>query len=246
MRLSILIFANLWLSLAFHSSVSAAITFNSVDEFETDTEGWREGNASPNPPTWTGNPGWNGEAGYLISLSDGAGSGGRQQLWTSDSDWTGNYLSPTEGPAIAGVSYWADNRSGSATDLALRVAFDGPGGWFVSDAIVLEDQIPGTNEWTRHEFDFASSNFLWVGGSGGTQVFDDTLSDVTRFQLLHSVAFPTFAANGDVLRGESIVSDLRLDGFRAVAVPEPGSLAVVSLLGMGACLRRRRLCKKEG
>ncbi|MEM8735958.1 MAG: PEP-CTERM sorting domain-containing protein [Planctomycetota bacterium] len=218
----------------------AEITIFSSDEFETGVEGWTKGTRASSPPAWLGTPGWNGENGYLRSESDGAGNSGRQLLWTEDSEWTGNYLSPSNGPAVGGIEYWADNRSGSQTDLELRIAFDGAGGWFVSDAILLRDADPNANEWTRHRFDFATSNFEWIGASGGTGVFTDTLSSVTRLELLHSPGLPQFQSRGDLLRGPAIASDLRLDGFRAFsAVPEPSAFGFGSLALIGYCLRRR-------
>ncbi|MFN3191364.1 MAG: PEP-CTERM sorting domain-containing protein [Aureliella sp.] len=224
-----------------HSSIALAeITLSSTDEFETGVEGWTKGASASLPPEWLGTPGWNGENGYLRSQSDGSGNSGRQLLWTEDSDWIGNYLSPSNGPAVGGIEYWADNRSGTQTDLQLRLAFDGAGGWFVSEPILLRDSDPNANEWTKHRFDFASSNFEWIGASGGTGVFTDTLSSVTRLELLHSPGLPEFRSRGDLLRGPAVASDLRLDGFRAfAAVPEPSTFGLGTLGLIGYCVRRR-------
>ena len=163
--------AGLVVCVAFLSTarLSAAISLSSIDTFATTSESWVEGAASPNPPVRNVGVGRDGVSpGHLVNLSDGSSAGGRLVMWTTSSDWVGNYVSAS----VSGLEFWADNRSGNVSIINLRIAFDGPGGWVVSDSRAVSDTVAG-NEWTKLAFSLVSSDFTWIASSGGTGNFSE-------------------------------------------------------------------------
>lgn len=214
------------LVLVFGTSGLWAITLLSFDNFAVNTDHWIEGAASPNPPTWSSNPGQDGiTPGHLISVSDGSGAGGRQLIWNDNAEWTGNYMLA----GVDAIELWADNRSGTGSNLNLRIAFDGLGGWFVSNPQIVSDIIIG-DEWTKYTFSLTPVNFTWIAASGGSGIFNDTLASVGRFEILVSSGLPSYGAAGDILQGDQTVSDLRFDDI--AAVPEPNLVMFIGILGI--------------
>ena len=211
------------------SSANAQITLGQVDDFTAVSDaGWSEGGASPNPPAHDSGLGLDGIAGHLSNTSDGAGAGGRWLMFNTDARWTGDYIS-------AGVDQLLidfDNRSGNGTAANFRVAFNGDGGWFISDDFIVADGAG----WQQTSFDLNALNHL----AGGTGVLADTLSTVNRFEILSSVS-DTPGIGGSNVQGDNLVADFRVDNISAVAaVPEPGSLALMLCGLTGLALRRRR------
>ncbi|MEM7479053.1 MAG: PEP-CTERM sorting domain-containing protein [Planctomycetota bacterium] len=154
-------------------------------------------------------------------------------MWTNESDWTGNYL----GAGVGSVQFWVDNRSGIGSDIPLRIALNGPGGWFASDAKITSDTVSG-NEWGVLSFDLNPTEFTWI--AGGTNDFNATLSDVNILEVLAAQNTPTLGGGG-VLRGDLIASDLRFDSFSVGAsVPEPTSVSLACLSALGIAFRRKR------
>ena len=231
----------LLLAYATTNPIYGQIGQNTLNEFDNDVENWVEGSRSGNPPEWIGTNSWNGNPGYIRNLSDGSGQSGRQLMWTDDAQWLGDYLTA----GVSDVVLWADNRSGassSSADIGMRIAFDGSGGWFVSESLLLSDTADGQNEWTALSFALEESNFTWISASGGSGLFADTFSGVTRFEVLAADNLPSYGANGDILRGDSIVSDIRFDSFRPLfqAIPEPSGLGLLSVLAAFGMLRNRK------
>ena len=212
-------------------SADAQITLGQVDDFTAvSADGWSEGGASPNPPVHDSGLGLDGIAGHLANTSDGAGSGGRWLMFNTDARWGGDYVTAGVGQIFLDV----DNRSGNGTAANLRVAFLGAGGWFISNDFVVADG----SGWQQTSFDLNALNHLTQ--SGGTGVLNDTLTNVTRFEILSSVSSTPNVAGSNV-QGDNLVADFRIDNISAVAaVPEPGSLALMLCGLTGLALRRRR------
>ena len=94
-------------------------------------------------------------------------------MW-NDAQWTGDYL-------VAGVTrinLFADNRSGSGQVIDLRLAFNGPGGWFVTPAAPIDDTMFGGDEWQFLTFDVSAAGLTHVTGGSGSYVA--TMGGVTR------------------------------------------------------------------
>jgi len=218
-------------------TASAVISLASHDTFAADVENWQEGNPSPNPPTHSANPSWDGNPGYLINTSDGSGQGGRFVMWNDDAEWTGDYT----GAGVTSLGMWIDNRSGSIaggnTAIPVRVALNGPGGWFMSDSIVVSDDIVGTNEWQKISFDIGVSDMSYVGG--GSNDYSATMADVSHFEILVNASGSTSIGGGGIIRGDNVIADLRFDDIRAEGIPEPTTFGL-SLLGALVALGRRK------
>lgn len=203
------------------------ITLGQVDDFTAaSAAGWTNGGASPNPPTHNTGLGLDGIAGHLQETSDGAGSGGRLLLFNDDARWTGDYF----GAGVEGIQLDFDNRSGNGTDANLRVAFNGAGGWFISDDILVADG----SGWQTLGFDLLSLNHL-AGGSG---TLSDTFSNVTNFEILSSVSDTPGIGGAGIVQGDQIVADFRFDNI--TAVPEPSSLVLLAVSSIGLAVRRRK------
>lgn len=208
-----------------------AISTSSINTFDTDTEGWTRPRSSE-APTFTANPSFDGQPGYLINRSTASGAGNRWNMRTTSSTWTGDYL----GANVGGISLWADNRSGVGTTIDLRLAFNGAGGWFITDAIAITDSIVG-NEWTLYQFDLSSLTHV-AQGSG---LVEDTLSNVTAFQMLVAEDVPSRIGGQGFIQADSVPStDLRFDNISATAIPEPSALILSAVTLIAGASRRRR------
>jgi len=202
------------------------ISLGTVDDFTiASTNGWTHGGFS-NLPTHNTGAGLDGLAGHLQNISDGAGSGGRWFTFNSDARWMGDYVSA----GVSVLEFDFDNRSGNGTGANLRIALNGPGGWFISDDMLVAD---GTG-WQTMGFDLLALNHL----SGGSGVLTDTLSSATRLEILSSVSdIPSVAGPGFV-RGDQLIADFRIDNIRAV--PEPGALVLIVMSALGLVVLRRK------
>lgn len=179
--------------------------------------------------TGVAGPGFDSAAGFLLHISDGDGANGKWLMWSDAADWQGDYLAA----GVTGIRLDADNRAGSP--LGLRIAFDGPGGWFVSDAQTITNSTAG-EDWTELSFSLVASNFSHVGAGGGSGSFNATMSAVTRFEILGGPDSFTYRPGPDIIDAGISTNTVAIDGI--TAVPEPSALAL--LAAPLIALRRRR------
>ena len=227
--LGILVSSVLSAPVVYAVSITELDDFNAPNGAPNPEEGWREGNGSPSQPSrqLTGGP---DGSGFLTDSSSGVSPGKRMQLWNT-AEWAGDYL----GQSISTLSLDANNLSGPGGEtINLRVALNGPGGWFVTEPQVL---LPETG-WQSLLFDLSSSGLVYAGQ--GNAVYDSTMSAVNRLQII-SLEEDTFDIGGNAgLRGDTIVATLGLDNIKAgAAIPEPSGAALI-LIGCAGLIRRRR------
>jgi len=204
-----------------------AITTSSLDNFSTSTEGWRIGNAGVQPSRIAA-AGPDSQIGYLSHLSDGGGANGKWLMWSDEAEWQGDYLSA----GVTGINLWA-NVSAGTSPVSMRIAFDGPGGWFTSSA-----QSVGAG-WANYAFTLDSANFAYVSSSGGTGVLANTMASVTRFEILAGGGSVSYRSSGDIVQAGNSVNTILVDNIGAV--PEPSAYALLLMTGAGALwLARRR------
>ena len=219
------------LALATITSAPAAISLSSHDNFTTDANNWTGGAV---PPTHSPDTSWDGNPGHLINTSDGIGQNGRFHFWNDDPEWQGDYLSAN----VTAISLWVDNRSNTPNipNIPLSIAFNGPGGWFISNSISITDSILDTDEWQEITFDISEAGLTYV--TGGTNDYTATLSDVTRFEILSSLFnTPSLTRNG-FLQGDNTLADIRFDDI--TAIPEPSTSLLAGLSALGLLARRKR------
>ncbi|MGI9239466.1 MAG: PEP-CTERM sorting domain-containing protein [Verrucomicrobiales bacterium] len=222
--------AALQLSLALILSTavtSTAVTLYQVDDFSSGTAGWLEGDVSPNPPVVedTGLVG----GGYLRNDSlGGGGAGGRLVMW-NDEQWTGDYI----GAGIVAIQFDALSTGDQPVDF--RFAFNGEGGWFYSPAIRIDDFASGP-DLTLFTLPITSADLLHA--SGGSGIYADTMSAVTRMEILTATGIPSVGRSPDVLRGDRLEGTLFVDNITAIPEPGTGLLLLIASFAVGA--RRRR------
>lgn len=206
----------------------ALITTSSLDDFSTSTEGWRIGSAGIQPARIAA-AGPDSQIGYLSHLSDGGGANGKWLMWSDNGKWQGDYLSA----GVSGISLWANVSAGSSP-VSMRIAFDGPGGWFASSA---QSVVAG---WASYAFTLSPDNFTYISASGGTGLFSNTLAGVTRFEILAGGGSVSYRSGGDIVQAGNSVNTILVDNIGAV--PEPSTYALLLMTGAGALwwARRRR------
>lgn len=207
-------------------SALALISTSSIDDFSNSTGGWKIGNAGIQPARVAAS-GPDAQIGYLSHLSDGGGANGKWLMWSDDAKWQGDYSSA----GVTGISLWANVSAGSSP-LSMRIAFDGPGGWFASSA---QSAVAG---WLEYSFALASADFTHVPGSGGTGLFAHTLAGVTRFEILAGGGSVGYRSKGDIVEAGTSANTVLLDNISAV--PEPSTYALVLMVGAGALWIARR------
>lgn len=106
-----------------------AISNSSLDTFAATNEGWQIGSAGVQPTQVSGT-GPDSQIGYLSHLSDGGTANGKWLMWNDQPRWQGNYTVA----GVTGISLAANVSSGS-DPVSMRIAFDGPGGWFSSSPV---------------------------------------------------------------------------------------------------------------
>ena len=227
--LGILVSSVLSAPVVYAVSITELDDFNAPNGALNPQESWREGNGSPSQPFQQPTGGPDG-SGFLRDSSSGSSPGKNMQIWNT-AQWTGDYL----GQSIFTLSLDANNLSGPGGEtINLRVALNGPGGWFVTEPQVL---LPETG-WQSLLFDLSSSGLVHAGQ--GNAVYDSTMSAVNRLQII-SLEEDTFDIGGNAgLRGDTIVATLGLDNIKAgTAIPEPSGAALI-FMGCAGLMRRRR------
>lgn len=195
---------------------NAAVTLNQIETFTT-LGGWGSGaGGNPNPPAILTDSGplGIGDSSLKITANGGSGAGSRL-VALNTSTWSGDY----SGQGIVSLS--ASLRNMGATALSIRVAFSGPGGWFVTDAAPVAAFVG----WVHHVFDISPTSLLSVGGSDAAA----TMAAVSETRILHSSAVD--------FKGADVSSSFLVDNLQAV--PEPHSCQLIILAGPLLCFRKR-------
>lgn len=168
--------------LALMAAPGFAISVGQLDDFEDGTtQSWANGGVSPNPPTnqTSGGPGGAGDNYLQETSSGGAGAGSRPVVLNRSANWTGDY-------ATAGVDIVElDLRNEGTGNLTIRVALEGTGGRWVTNASHV---LPDDNLWdTNVSFSIAPGDLVTAGGAD----VNATLSNVTEIRIIHNTS-PSF------------------------------------------------------
>jgi hypothetical protein len=119
------------------------------------------------------------------------------------------------------LSLAADLRNNGTTTLSMRLAFNGPGGWFVTTVA----PVTAFSGWTSRVFDIRPAALVSAGGGDPAA----TLAAVSELRILHSAAVD--------YRGAKVSSSFMVDNVRAI--PEPSAVMLVGLTGFFLAFRKR-------
>jgi hypothetical protein len=184
-----------------------SITVGQIDDFQDGTtQGWGSGPFNPNPPVNVADvgPAGVGDDSLQITSIGGLGAGSRLVAFNT-AQWAGDYLTPGV------IMILADVNNVGATNLDLRLAFDGLGGRFASTASL---PLAAGSGWQMLGFPITAGDLTSVGGLD----VNATLGGVTQLRLL-SAALPSFM--GDVIAAQLLADNI-------VAVPEPSQPALLA------------------
>ncbi|MFM9024114.1 MAG: hypothetical protein ACKON7_02025 [Planctomycetaceae bacterium] len=207
---------------------AVAISTSSLDTFATTNEGWQIGGAGVQPTQVSGT-GPDSQVGYLSHFSDGGGANGKWLMWNDQPRWQGNYTAA----GVTGISLAANVSSGSSP-VSMRIAFDGPGGWFSSAPV----RVGGG--WNTYAFTLTQAGFSHVAGSGGTATFADTMAAVTRFEVLSGAGAVGYRASGDIVQAGNSTNTILIDNIAAVPEPSTDGMALAGIACGGYSMWRRR------
>lgn len=193
----------------------AAVVFGQIEDF-SESHGWTSGDSNPNPPVVVPDSGplGGGDSALRVTSNGGSDAGGRLVVYNRTL-WAGNYTA-------AGVStIAADLRNTGTNTLSFRLAFNGPGGWFVTTA----SPVAAFTGWVRQEFTIGTGSLVSAGGTDAAS----TLAAVSEFRILHSSAVG--------FRGAQVSSSFMVDGIQAI--PEPSAWIIAAMAGIGTLFRKR-------
>ncbi len=197
------------------AATDAAVVLNQIENFSA-RNGWDSGDPNPNPPVLAANSGPLGSGDNALRVtSNGGGGPGSRLIVFNTTAWTGDY------PAASITALVADLRNSGSTSLSMRMAFDGPGGKFVSAPTL----ITAFSGWVHAVFDIKPGSLISAGGSNAAA----TLAGVTELRVLHSSTVD--------YRGAQISSGFLVDNIQAV--PEPTTVALFCLAGAMLLFRKR-------
>ncbi len=200
---------------SFTLSLEAAIMLHQVEDFSR-AHDWSGGSPNPNPPVVVPDAGPLGGGDYALRVtSNGGGGPGGKLLFFNTSSWTGNYTAA----GITGIA--ADMRNTGTNTLLFRLAFNGPGGWFVTPA----SPVAAFTGWVHLEFDIRPSSLLNVEGSDPAA----TMAAVNQVRILHSSQVD--------FRGAQVSGSFMVDDIEAV--PEPSVWMIAAMAGIGTLFRKR-------
>ena len=180
------------------TAAAYAVTPNQVDNFQDGTaQNWTSGSLNPIQPIVLPNGFGGASDNFLRVVSNGSATVGGKLVFFNVVQWSGNYNTAN----IVNISMRV--RNSGTSPLQLRLAFYGPGGWFIS---INPINLPADGVWKVISFPILPADLT---GTGDANV---TLSSVTVLRILHNST-----AN---FTGEPVIGQLDVDDITAVAVTE--------------------------
>ena len=211
------------------SQTASAVLDSQVDDFgDGTTQGWIHGIDSEFAPANipTGGPQGADDA-FMRFSSAGTGSIGSRLVALNRSQWASqNYHD-------ANISAFnLDVRNSGSQDIQLRIALHTSNfEYFVTSEAVF---LPAENVWTNVTIPFSATDIQAVFGASDSP--EEALSNPRELRLLSNSSDPP-THQGDLLIG----GQLDVDNITAIAIPEPGSLALATLSGLALLFVSRRL-----
>lgn len=224
------------LALLTMTSPALAIEISAIENFNTDAANWRQ-NAKATPAVWVANGGPNGVGdGYITSSLNLAKSTGASIVFRANDEFNasgdafvGNWISAD----AQTFSYWFKHDAPANLTVGARWA---PTANFPGLSILTPLNSIAPNTWTEITFALDPNDPNWINaeGAGATipEGFANTFSNVGNLQII--------VQRDPALIPENTTVNFSLD--HVSAVPEPSSLVLAAVGGLGLTLiaRRRR------
>ncbi len=195
--------------------LKAAVTLYQIEDF-SGIHAWTTGDPNPNPPVIQPDAGplGSGDSALRVSSNGSSFAGGRLIVF-NETLWTGEYT------AAGILSLAADLRNLGNNTLSMRVAVNGPGGWFVTTV----SPVTPFSGWTNQVFDLRPAALVSAGGGNAAA----TMAAVSELRILHSSVVD--------YRGAKVSSGFMVDNVRAI--PEPSAAMVCGLAVFAVFFRKR-------
>jgi hypothetical protein len=220
------------------TAARAAVLTGQADDFENGTvQSWDSGPGNTvNPAMNIASGGPAGADDNFMRLTSNGGLAGGKLIATNQGQWTGNYLAAHVDEIRMEVNSFivaSPPASGQETLNLRLILFDAIDGITLSTVANLF-VTPGSG-WQTVTFPLTAANL--VGGDINT-----ALANVTELDLVHSRNNePLFARNSS----PPVVAQLGVDNVRAVSVPEPAMIGVVSMALAAVTMRGGRGCRSR-
>jgi hypothetical protein len=200
------------------TTTAYAVSLGQTDDFEnTTTQGWKEGNPSPNPPSnAVGGPDGPNDR-YLRNVSSGSsGAGGRMTMFNT-TQWTGDFLAAGIGRIHLKARVFGTE--GLTIRILFRRAGSGPNGldtWITSPQV-----LPADEQWHAFDFSLAVENMSSAGGlSSHTQM-------MTGAEQMWIANYP--GTSGQPPRIQATLGIDDITALEPEALPEPEAPAIDAL-----------------
>lgn len=195
--------------------IGSSVNFNNGD-----AGAWTNGIVA-DPAIMPGGPGGDSDM-YLRVTSDGASQGGKLTIFNNSENWTGMWRAA----GITRVEMDLRNFDPQGRTLSMRMGFltsagQGQPGWCTQAF-----SLPADGQWHHAVFLISPEAMVSVGSPWDWQTAMDW---VTQVRIFHSVNPSPVGVN--------IASSVGIDNI--IALPAPGSAALLGLCGLAGTRRRR-------
>jgi len=214
---------------------TAQVVVNQTDTFEGGIANWQ------NPPGFasvqSGGPGGAADHFLQVQTNGQAGGSGSLLVTFNQNQWTGNYT--TQGVSAIEMDLNNLNYPNGGAGMSIRIVFrTGTGGEATPAPVSNAFSLPSDGAWHHAVFPLNAANFTPINSPPS---FATVLAGGNQdFRILHNPSVSEIGASTS-----PVSALLGIDNIHAMAVPEPGALALCGAAAVAALVRRSRRKDRE-